>query len=87
MGFVIIKQVIETKDMEIISHHRTATSAKAKLYDLNKLDEVSYRDNKKRFFTVYKKGIFKNYAIYIYKILEVPEFLDSEEDLKKLRKI
>lgn len=71
--YVISKLILETNDVELIGSFNDLKSAKSKIYDLNDLDEVSYRDKKNRFFKVYKKGYFGQYEIFIYKILEVPK--------------
>lgn len=77
--FVITKLVLETQDVQLIGCYDDIKSAKAKIHDLNENDQVSYRDNKRRFFKVYRKGFFGEYPIFIYKILEVPP-IESENE-------
>ncbi len=76
--YVITKLILTTNDIELVGSYEDLKSAKAKIHDLNHIDEVSYRDSSKRFFKVYKKSWFGDYAVYIYKILEVPK----AEDIK-----
>lgn len=86
--FVITKLVLANNDVQIIGSFFKIKDAKAKLHDLNLENEVSYRDNKMKFFKVYEKGYFGLKPLYIYKILEIPqpikddldEIIDSLED-------
>ncbi len=78
--FVITKLTLSNNDVEIIGAFDDIKSAKAKIHDLNENDEVSYRNNKMKFFKVYKKGFLGEYAVYIYKILEVPCVIKELKD-------
>jgi hypothetical protein len=75
--FVITKLTLANNNVEIIGAYDDITLAKAQIHDLNKNDEISYRDNKMKFIKVYRKSFFREYPIYIYKILKVPHVLKS----------
>ncbi len=71
--YIIIQLILRNNDMRVIASFNDLITAKATIHDLNKEDEVSYRNEKMKFFKVYKKNWFgKSYETMIYKILEIP---------------
>ncbi len=77
--FIIIQLILKNNDMRVIAAFNELKSAKAMIHDLNKDDEVSYRNEKMKFFKVYKKNWFgQNYETMIYKILEIPQISDDD---------
>ncbi len=71
--YIIIQLTLDNNDMRVIASFDDLINAKAMIHDLNKNDEVSYRDEKMKFFKVYKKNWYgRRYEAMIYKILEIP---------------
>jgi len=82
--WIIAKLDLKDNDISIVGSYKSIIEAKSKFHDLNEEDQVSYRDNKKKFIKVYKKNswLWGETAVYIYKLLQVPDIADKIVRLK-----